>query len=683
MSSCARYLALLVAGLFWQQGPARAGDLEDCKSGIAGKLEAGCTAFIKAQSGSVDDRTIAYVNRSRFFANHAKPDLSLKDADAAIALNPRSALALSARAYAHQRSGRFDQAISDFTAAAQLDPGNPGIWASRGLVKNEQKAWADARTDFDKAIALRQDFAPAYIGRARGYIETAELDKALSDLNTAISINPSALNAFFLRAVVYRRQGDVDKAIDDVTRAIAQTPQPDQAAFLARAQLFIAKGDYARAIADFDQLLTLLPGNAEIQRQRQAAVAMQAALAKVRDAPGESPPAVAGAGAIAPPATAGAVPGGSPLDQAKLLFAQKRFPEAIARLGVVLTGDPNNEQALRLRAIALMALNRIADSQKDIDELVKLKPNDGSLLALRAIAEIRANQPELAMADVNRAINVDPNNAGAYLARGAIERAEGKSKEALADLDRSIALNARDGGAFTERGQIYMALNQLDKALADYDQAIVLNPLDDTARAARGLALLAKGNSAEGLLDIKNALDRNPNNQLAQVGQGLAMLVSGQYDRSIVALNQLVGRPGSLDTLARLLRARAQLGRKDADNAMADLNTVLGRQPANPEGLLLRGIAWSAKHDYAKALDDLSAAIAQRESVEGYFARAKAYEAQNIPGKAEKDYERATELRPTSVFDLLAQAESKQKVKQLSKQLPCGNAQATVNAACL
>jgi tetratricopeptide (TPR) repeat protein len=382
-----------------------------------------------------------------------------------------------------------------------------------------------------------------------------------------------------------------------------------------------------------------------------------------------------------PPLPPGAALSGGALDQVKQLLAQKRYADAIARLNAILTSDPRNEPALRLRAVMLLGLNRAAEAQKDFDELLKLKPNDGGLLSLRAVAEIRASQPELAMADVNRAISLDPNNAVAYLYRGSINKAEGKFKDALADLDRSIALNAKDSAAFAERGRTYMALNQLDKALADYDQAVVLNPLNDTARAARGLALLAKGNSAEGLLDIKNALDHNPNNPDALVGQGLAMLVSGQYDRAIVALNQLVGKPG--DTLARVLRARAYLGRKDADSAMADLNVVLGRQPTNADGLLLRGIAWSAKQNYAKALDDLSAAIAQRETVEGYFARAKAYEAQNIPGKAEKDYERATELRATSVFDLLAQAESKQKIKQLSKQLPCGNAQAAVNAACL
>ena len=93
---------------------------------------------------------------------------------------------------------------------------------------------------------------------------------------------------------------------------------------------------------------------------------------------------------------------------------------------------------------------------------------------------------------------------------------------------------------------------------------------------------------------------------VAQLGQGLAMLVSGQYDRSIVALNQLVGKPTAFETFARLLRARAYIGRRDVDSAMADLDAVLGKQPNNSDGLLLRGIVWSSKHDYAKALDDLT-----------------------------------------------------------------------------
>jgi tetratricopeptide (TPR) repeat protein len=218
-----------------------------------------------------------------------------------------------------------------------------------------------------------------------------------------------------------------------------------------------------------------------------------------------------------------------------------------------------------------------------------------------------------------------------------------------------------------------MGLGQFDKALVDFDQALVLNQANDAARAARGLTLLLKGNSSEGLVDVKNALDRNPNNQMAELGQGLAMVLSGQYDRAIVALDQLIGKSVALDSLARLLRARAYLARKDTASAMADLNLVLGTRPNDADALRLRGIAWLANRDYDKALDDLTKAIAQRETVESYFVRAKIYEAQNSVDKATNDFRRATQLAPGSAFDLVAQAESKQKLQQLSKRVPCGN----------
>ena len=59
--------------------------------------------------------------------------------------------------------------------------------------------------------------------------------------------------------------------------------------------------------------------------------------------------------------------------------------------------------------------------------------------------------------------------------------------------------------------------------------------------------------------------------------------------------------------------------------------------------------------------------------MESYFARAKAYEALNNPAKAADDFRRATQLAPASVFEALAQAESKRKIQGLSKKVPCGS----------
>ena len=52
--------------------------------------------------------------------------------------------------------------------------------------------------------------------------------------------------------------------------------------------------------------------------------------------------------------------------------------------------------------------------------------------------------------------------------------------------------------------------------------------------------------------------------------------------------------------------------------------------------------------------------------------------------KATDDFRHATELKANNVFDVLAQNASQQKIKQLSKQLPCGNdTHVTANSQCL
>ncbi len=89
-------------------------------------------------------------------------------------------------------------------------------------------------------------------------------------------------------------------------------------------------------------------------------------------------------------------------------------------------------------------------------------------------------------------------------------------------------------------------------------------------------------------------------------------------------------------------------------------------------------------HEYDRALDDLSKALAQRETVELYFARATIYEAQNKIDRATGDYRSATQLAAKGVSDILAQAQSRQKIQHLSKSIPCsGSAGSNKDETCL
>jgi tetratricopeptide (TPR) repeat protein len=166
-------------------------------------------------------------------------------------------------------------------------------------------------------------------------------------------------------------------------------------------------------------------------------------------------------------------------------------------------------------------------------------------------------------------------------------------------------------------------------------------------------------------------LEKYPGDQTAQLGRSLAMLTSGQYDRAVASFNQIVAKTPN-DPFIRVLRARALLSQGKSADAMTDLNFALNVRPGYLNALTLRGIAWSAMREYAKALEDLDAAMVQKETVESLFARAKTYEALGKPDKAAADFRRATELAPVSVFDTLAQAESKRKIREYSKRVPCG-----------
>src|SRR5262249_20679971 len=161
-----------------------------------------------------------------------------------------------------------------------------------------------------------------------------------------------------------------DHAIEDFSRAIVQAPKTDAGSYFWRGQLLSGRGDYARAIADFDKVLSILPTGPvaqAAQQQRQSAMAMQAELARMRDGqPQEKPGTPAAPMAAAPPIVGLAPSPTSPsaaapqpvpaIREAQGLFARRRYADAAARLSSILSANPRDEAALRLRATSYLAL---------------------------------------------------------------------------------------------------------------------------------------------------------------------------------------------------------------------------------------------------------------------------------------------------------------------------------------
>src|SRR5262245_21494549 len=106
-------------------GPARSAsewDRLDCAGANPDRKMASCTRVLNDTGESQSNRTAAYIYRGMAWRDQADFDRAIADFDAAIRLDPNSALAYAHRGTAWQNKGNYQRVIADLTEAIRLDP---------------------------------------------------------------------------------------------------------------------------------------------------------------------------------------------------------------------------------------------------------------------------------------------------------------------------------------------------------------------------------------------------------------------------------------------------------------------------------------------------------------------------------------------------------------------------------
>lgn len=133
------------------------------------------------------------------------------------------------------------------------------LYRSRAFIYQELKDYDNAISDYSEGIKLDQNDPYALMKRAECYKAKRDYDRAILDHNGAIKIAPNS-SKYGSRAAIYKLKGQFDRAIEDLTKAIALTNRADSSQYLlARGNLHHDKGDFNRAIADYDQAHRLDP----------------------------------------------------------------------------------------------------------------------------------------------------------------------------------------------------------------------------------------------------------------------------------------------------------------------------------------------------------------------------------------------------------------------------------------
>src|SRR5262249_16031743 len=169
----------------------------------------------------------------------------------------------------------------DYSKALEINPRLAPVYNNRGNIRQMRGDLDGAITDYTRTIALDPRFGRAYVSRASTRHLKGEVDGALADLNEAVK--GSKLNtagvfrldarnldlavAYHQRGLVFLARKDFAKALADFDRAI-EINRHFPEAHINRGLVRSALGHLNDALTDYDCAIALDPNLAEAYNQR-------------------------------------------------------------------------------------------------------------------------------------------------------------------------------------------------------------------------------------------------------------------------------------------------------------------------------------------------------------------------------------------------------------------------------
>ena len=173
---------------------------------------------------------------------------------------PTTPAAYKVRGTAWERKREYDKAIADCNEVIRLDPGSAVAYQNRGLVLDDRRAISTGPSPTStEAIRLDPRDAEAYLARGCSWNLKGELDQAIADLDRAIRLDPTNAEALLLPGQCRAREGRFRPGHRRFHRGDPTRSQGRPACTRAGAEPGKRKGDYDKALADFNEAIRLDP----------------------------------------------------------------------------------------------------------------------------------------------------------------------------------------------------------------------------------------------------------------------------------------------------------------------------------------------------------------------------------------------------------------------------------------
>ena len=314
-----------------------------------------------------------------------------------------------------------------------------------------------------------------------------------------------------------------DAAIRNLPAALNMKPERNTTAAIYswRADAYIHKGEFNKAIADADQSIRLNPHYY-----------------------------------------------GGYLERGIVYRRTGNLAKAIWDYDTVIRLNPNFARAYYDRAIVYGLKGNHKQAIRDNTEAIRLNPNDPDFYYNRGIFYQAIGSLDKAMADYNEAIRRAPKEFNNYCGRASVFEDIGQLNKASADYDQVIRLNPRNASGYVFRGYAYFAKGNYKAAALDFQKATQLSPADYDALTS--LARFQATCPEDSLRNGKGALEKSlracelSNWESSDIVDTLAAAYAevGNFDRAVKYQMQAISMSGTYGPERRKMEERLELYRE-------------------------------------------------------------------------------------------------------------------------
>ena len=317
-----------------------------------------------------------------------------------------------------------------------------------------------------------------------------------------------------------------------------------------------------------------------------------------------------------------------------------------------------------------LAEHRPDDALSICERVLEANPNDGTAQRLRASALLRVNRADEAVQaydDLLAACEGCPDQLDLLLYRALASHAAGNSQDALQRIDDLAQANPERPGLLLHRGLILRDLGRLDAARSAFAAEASRDPGANDAWVALGEMELQVGGAEAAESAFRQALAINAYTPAALAGLAEILIQTGRIDAARGLVEQAYAADPNLPVI---LFRKAWFARADGrnDEAMDLYERGLAREPENAPALYNLGNLAMQQGQFAKAHDLFQRAIRTGEAPQEAWVNLGALYAQRGQlTEAIRYWEQAIEVDPGSAIAAQVQANIDRAREEIKK----------------